>query len=64
MKIGLISDLHTDSSEANKASVPHIINAIKVANLDVFILAGDVTPKLSEFYEILGEFASADLADQ
>lgn len=64
MKIGLISDLHTDATEANKAIVPHIINAVRDARLDVFILAGDVTPKLSEFYEILGEFANANLACQ
>ena len=64
MNIGLISDLHTDSTEANKAIVPHIINTVRDANLDVFILAGDVTPKLSEFYEILGEFANADLICQ
>lgn len=64
MKIGLISDLHTDASEANKAIVPHIINAVRDANLDVFILAGDVTPKLPEFYEVIGEFANADLTCQ
>ena len=64
MKIGLISDLHADSTEANKAIVPHIINAVRDANLDVFVLAGDVTPNLSEFYEVLGEFADADLACQ
>ena len=64
MKIGLISDLHTDATEANKAIVPHIINAVRDANLDVFVLAGDVTPNLSEFYEVLGEFADADLACQ
>ncbi len=64
MKIGLISDLHTDATETNKAIVPYIINAVRDANLDVFILAGDVTAKLSEFYEILGDFADADLACQ
>lgn len=64
MKIGLISDLHTDASETNKAIVPHIINVVRDANLDVFIIAGDVTPNLSEFYEVLGEFANADLVCQ
>ncbi len=64
MKIGLISDLHTDSTEANKAIVPYIINVVRDANLDVFVLAGDVTPNLSEFYEILGEFANADFTCQ
>ena len=64
MNIGLISDLHTDASGANKTIVSYIIDAIKKAKLDVFVLAGDITPKLSEFYEILGEFAKADLACQ
>ncbi len=61
MKIGLISDLHTDATEANRAIIPILIDAIKTANLDVFVLAGDITPKLTDFYEILGEFAEAKL---
>jgi len=64
MKIGLISDLHTDTTETNKAIVPYLINAVKAAALDVFVLAGDITPKLSEFYAILAEFAKADLTCQ
>lgn len=61
MKIGLISDLHIEATKANKEIVPYLINAIKAADLDIFVLAGDVTPKLSEFYEILAEFAKAEL---
>lgn len=61
MKIGLISDLHIEASDANRAIVPFLIDAIKATELDVFILAGDVTPKLSEFYEVLGEFDKAGL---
>jgi putative phosphoesterase len=64
MKIGLISDLHTDATETNRAIIPYLINTIKNADLDVFVLAGDVTPKLSEFYEILGEFDTAGLTCQ
>ncbi len=64
MKIGLISDLHTEATKANKAIIPYLINAIKAADLDVFILAGDVTPKLTEFYEILGTFDNANLTCQ
>ena len=64
MKIGLISDLHTDVSPWNKALIPHLIDAIKAAELDIFVLAGDVTPNLSEFYEVLGEFNNADLTCQ
>ncbi|MDE0088234.1 MAG: metallophosphoesterase [Candidatus Poribacteria bacterium] len=64
MKIGLISDLHAEATEANRAIVPFLIDAIKAAELDVFVLAGDITPKLSEFYEVLGEFDKADLTCQ
>ncbi len=64
MKIGLISDLHTDATETNRAIVPFLINTIKAAELDVFVLTGDITPKLPEFYEILGEFDKADLTCQ
>ena len=64
MKIGLISDLHTEATKTNKAIIPYLINAIKAADLDVFVLAGDITPKLSEFYEILAEFDNADLTCQ
>ncbi len=61
MKIGLISDLHTDATEANRAIIPILIDVINAANLDVFVLAGDITPKLTDFYEVLGEFAKAKL---
>ena len=61
MKIGLISDLHTDATEDNSAIVPYLIDAIREAELDIFVLAGDVTPKLSEFYDILGRFDKANL---
>ena len=61
MKIGLISDLHTDATQANRDITPFLIDAIKAADLDVFVLAGDITPKLTEFYEILAEFNKANL---
>ena len=64
MKIGLISDLHAEATEANRAIVPFLIDAIISAELDVFVLAGDVTPNLSEFYEILDEFDKAELPCQ
>ena len=64
MKIGLISDLHAEATEANKAIVPFLIDAIISAELDVFVLAGDVTPNLSEFYEILGEFGKSEMTCQ
>lgn len=61
MKIGLISDLHTDATQANREIIPFLIDAIEAADLDVFVLAGDISPKLNEFYEILEEFDKANL---
>lgn len=61
MKIGLISDLHTDATEVNKAIIPFLINAIKKAELDVLIVAGDITAKLSEFYEVLAAFNTTQI---
>ena len=46
MKIGLLSDLHTDVTPLNKAIVPHLIEAVKAAQLDVFVLAGDLARHL------------------
>ena len=45
MKIGLTSDLHTDVTPLNKQILPHIVKATEEAGLDIFILAGDLSPK-------------------
>ena len=62
MKIGLISDLHTDVTPLNKAIVPHLIEAVKAAQLDVFVLAGDLARHLIQLSETLNAFHLADLA--
>ena len=62
MKIGLISDLHTDVTPLNKAIVPHLIDAVKAAQLDVFVLAGDLARHLVQLSETLNAFQLADLA--
>ena len=62
MKIGLISDLHTDVTPLNKAIVPHLIEAVKAAQLDVFVLAGDLARHLIQLSETLNAFQLADLA--
>lgn len=62
MKIGLISDLHTDVTPRNKALLPHLINAVKAAELDVFVLAGDLARHLTELAETLNAFHEAELA--
>ena len=61
MKIGLISDLHTDVTPLNSAIVPHLIDAVKAAELDVFVLAGDLARHLVQLSETLNAFQLADL---
>ena len=61
MKIGLISDLHTDITPWNKALVPHLIDAVSAAALDVFVLAGDLARHLVHLSETLNAFHLADL---
>ncbi len=61
MKIGLISDLHTDANPRNKDSITHLINAVKSEKLDVFVIAGDIAPHLTQLAEILNAFDKADI---
>ena len=62
MKVGLISDLHTDVTPLNKQLVPHLIDAVKAAELDVLVMAGDLARHLVQFSETLNAFQLADLA--
>ena len=62
MKIGIISDLHTDVTPLNKALIPHLIETVKAAQLDVFVLAGDLARHLVQLSETLNAFQLADLA--
>ena len=62
MKIGLISDLHTDVTPLNKELIPHLIDAVKAAELDVLVLAGDLARHLVQLSETLNAFQLADLA--
>ncbi|MCY3725002.1 MAG: metallophosphoesterase [Candidatus Poribacteria bacterium] len=62
MKIGLISDLHTDVTPWNKLLVPHLIDAVKAAALDVLVIAGDIARHLVQLSETLNAFHLADLA--
>ena len=62
MKVGLISDLHTDVTPLNKQLVPHLIDAVKAAELDVLVMAGDLARHLVQLSETLNAFQLADLA--
>jgi putative phosphoesterase len=61
MKIGVTSDLHTDVTPLNQRILPHIIEAAERADLDIFILAGDLSPDLFEFAGILAKFAESSV---
>ncbi|RKU20921.1 hypothetical protein C6503_05415 [Candidatus Poribacteria bacterium] len=61
MKIGLISDLHTDVTPLNSAIVPHLIDAVKAAQLDILVFAGDLARHLVQLSETLNAFQIADL---
>jgi putative phosphoesterase len=61
MKIGVISDLHIDVTPLNRRILPYIIEAAESAELDVFILAGDLSPDLLELSKILIAFTESSL---
>ena len=61
MKIGVTSDLHTDVTPLNKQILPHIVEAAEKAGLDIFILAGDLSPNLLELANILNAFTESNL---
>ena len=61
MKIGVTSDLHTDVTPLNKQILPHIVEAVEKAGLDIFILAGDLSPNLLELANILAAFTDSNL---
>ncbi len=56
MRIGLISDIHTDISPANRKIVSHIADAVGNANLDVLIICGDISPDIMTFSKTLLAF--------
>ena len=62
MKIGLISDLHTNVTPLNSALIPYLIEAVRAAELDVLVIAGDLACHLVQLSETLNAFQLADLA--
>ena len=61
MKIGITSDLHTDVTPLNTRILPYIVEAVEKADLDLFILAGDLSPDLLELAKILTAFTESSL---
>ena len=60
MRIGITSDIHTDISPANSQIVSHLADVIRRAELDVFVICGDVSPSIYSFYETLSAFRDLD----
>lgn len=62
MRIGLTSDIHTDFSPANRKIVSHLVDVVREAMLDVFIICGDISPDSMVFSKAL--LAFQDMGDQ
>lgn len=60
MLIGLTSDIHIDNSPANSQIVKYIADEVQKANLDVFIICGDVSPGIMSLSRTLSAFHDID----
>ncbi|MBD3184901.1 hypothetical protein GF312_21640 [Candidatus Poribacteria bacterium] len=60
MRIGVTSDIHTDISPGNSQIIKHIAEAVKEAELDVFIICGDISANVMVFSRTLGAFHHID----
>lgn len=56
-RIVFVSDLHVDSSAANREFVPVLRDAVVAASPDVFMIGGDIAGNLEDFNWTLHQFA-------
>lgn len=56
MRIGITSDIHTDISPANRKIVKHLANVANRAELDAFIICGDISPDMMTLAKTLSAF--------
>lgn len=56
-RIVFVSDLHVDSSAANREFVPAVREAVIAVSPDVFLLGGDIAGNLEDFNWTLRQFA-------
>lgn len=57
MRIALTSDLHLDSTDANRALVPLLAERAAALRPDVLVLAGDISARLPDVAETFAAFA-------
>jgi putative phosphoesterase len=57
MRIALTSDLHVDSTDANRALIPYLADAIAQHAPDVLVVAGDVSARVERLEEALATLA-------
>jgi hypothetical protein len=60
MKIAFTSDLHVDVTRMNREIVPAMAIYLAESRPDVFILCGDISPRLPDLEETLKAFAALD----
>jgi putative phosphoesterase len=56
MRIGITSDIHTDISPANSQIVKYLVDAVRRAELDVFVMCGDLSPNIFTLSDTLSAF--------
>lgn len=56
MRIGVTSDIHTGFSTANNKIIKHLADAARHADLDVFVICGDISPDIMSLSRTLSEF--------
>lgn len=61
MRIGITSDIHTDISPANDHIVKYIASEVQKAELDVFVICGDISPGIMTLSRTLSAFHDVDI---
>lgn len=57
LRIAYTSDLHVDISQRNRELIPYLAEVLKIIDPDVFVIAGDVSPELSDLEYVMEYFS-------
>lgn len=58
MKVAFTSDLHVDVTQRNRELLRYLAEELSVLEPDVFVIAGDVSPRLGDLEDTLKAFSS------